>query len=112
LAAGALDQRRRLLDLAPVLLSRRLVMRKLHAHAGPPPDLEVLLDRVEKMRRFVADVARVKAALVAYDLAERGELARRPESARRVDQPRSKSDRAFIHRLGQERPHPRELVLR
>src|SRR5256885_3083637 len=51
LAAGALDQRRRLLDLAPVLLSRRLVMRQLHSHAGAPPDLEVLLDRVEKDRK-------------------------------------------------------------
>src|SRR5207237_6938813 len=74
LAARPLDQRCRLLDLAPVLLSRRLVMRQFHSHAGAPPDLEVLFDRIEKMRRFVADVARVEPALVTDDLAERCEL--------------------------------------
>ena len=112
LAARPLDQRCRLLDLAPVLLSRRLVMRQFHSHAGAPPDLEVLFDRIEKMRRFVPDVAGVEPALVMDDLAERRELVRRSEGARRIDQPRREAYGAFVHRFREERAHPCQLVLR
>ena len=112
LGSGALDERGRFLDLAPVLLSRRLVMRQLDPDAGAAPDLEVLFDRLKKFRRFVADVARIEAASVADDLAERDQLVGRPEGARRIDQARGEPDRALVHRLREERPHPRELVRR
>ena len=86
-------------------------MRELHADTGAPADLQILFDRIEKMGRFVADVARIQAALIAHDIAERGELVRRSEGARRVDEARREPDRAFVHRLRQKGAHPRQLVL-
>src|SRR2546430_790402 len=62
-------------------------MRQLHTDVSPPSDLEVLLDRLQELRRLVADVARVEASLVPHDLAERGELVRRSPGARRGDEP-------------------------
>src|SRR5437762_2381040 len=87
-------------------------MRQLHTDVSPPSDLEVLLDRLQELRRLVADVARVEASLVPHDLAERGELVGRSEGARRVDEPRCEPDGPLVHRLREECAHSRELLLR
>ena len=84
-------------------------MRELHARARAPSDLEVLLDGIEKLGALVADVARIEAALFPHDGAEGSELVGVPEGARRIDEPGGETDRAFIHRLREQRPHPGEL---
>src|SRR5438477_13052521 len=87
-------------------------MRELDTDASPPPDLEVLLDRIQQLRRFVPDVARVEAALIADDLAERGKLVGRPKGARRIDEPGRETDRPFVHGLREKGSHLGELILR
>src|SRR5207249_2917988 len=84
--ARALDRGGRFAHLAPVALAGGLVVRELHAHARATADLDVLGDRLEEPRRLVADVARVEAALLTDDGAERGQLVRRPERARWIDE--------------------------
>ena len=109
LPARALDERRRVLHFPPVALARGLVVRQLDAHLAAPADREVLFDRVEELGALVADVARVEAAFVADDRAERGELVRRPERARWIDEPRREADGALVERAREELLHPREL---
>ena len=107
--ARALDRGGRFAHLAPVALAGGLVVRELHAHARATADLDVLGDRLEEPRRLVADVARVEAALLTDDGAERGQLVRRPERARWIDEPGREADGTLVHRSAEERAHPFEL---
>src|SRR4029077_11033946 len=90
---GTLDQRGGLVHLAPVALLRGFVMRKLHAHAAAPADLEVLLDRREELVALVADVTRVEAVTFADHRREGADLIGRAVRARWVDQPGGQADR-------------------
>src|SRR4029077_5613032 len=74
---GTLDQRGGPAHLAPVALLPGLVMRKLHAHAAAPADLEVPLDRREELVALVADVARGEGVTFADHPPEGGVLAGR-----------------------------------
>src|ERR671934_217001 len=91
--ARPVDEGGRLADSSPVPLARRLVVRELDAHARAPADLEVLLDGLEQPRGLVADVTRVEPALLLHDRAERRELRRVAEGARRVDETRGEAGR-------------------
>src|SRR5216117_2356261 len=68
--ARSFDLRGRVLHAAPVLRTRGLVVRQLHAHVRTPAYLEILLDGLDEAVALVSDMAGVKASFLLDDGAQ------------------------------------------
>src|SRR5207249_3248070 len=108
--ARSFDLRGRVLHAAPVLRTRGLVVRQLHAHVRTPAYLEILLDGLDEAVALVSDMAGVKASFLLDDGAQSRELIGRAVGARRVDESGREPDRALVHRPSEQGAHRRELV--
>ena len=111
-ARGGVDQGEALDALPPHVAADRLVVGHLHRKARLLADPDRLPDRVEQSLRFVAHVRDVDAAVCGGDLGQLDDLLGRREAARDVEQAGRQPERTLFHRLGDERPHPIELVRR
>ncbi len=110
LGARRLDARDHRLELRPVLRPRRLEMVDLGPHAGPPGDLQQLLERLQQLSAFASHVRDVHAAECRGHLGQGDQLVGVGEVGRRVDQRRADAQRPLLHRPAHELAHPLQLL--
>ena len=105
-----IDQPQRLDALPQVRRTDHLVMRHLRRQPAAFTDRDGLFHAVDDRRRLVAHVRDIDAAEPAGHFRELDDLARRGERARHVEEAGAQAERAVLHRLFDERPHPVQLA--
>ncbi len=110
LLACGFDARDQRPELGPVRRASRLEVVDLGPQLRAPGDVDQLVDGLEQPIALAAHVADVHAAVGRGGLAQRDQLVGPGVEGRGVDQRRAHAERAFLHRLPDERLHPREFL--
>ena len=108
-SAGGVEMRKRLHGTAPVGRPCALVVRYDHRHLAAASGGEGLVERVEDLLVFVADMGRVHAARFTGNAREQHEFIDVGRGAGRIEHAGTKACRARFHAFAQQFDHPRLL---